>query len=105
MSRLAIAAFSLVLLAAPAAFAGEEPMEPYNFNLDLSDADTPDGAARVYADISRQAVRVCGGVQSGALSRKVRECREEVRANAVAAADKPLVTALWRGDAVLMAGR
>jgi UrcA family protein len=105
MSRIAIAALSFALLAAPAAFAGGEPMEAYNFNLDLSDADTPEGAARVYADIRRQAVRVCGGVKSGSLSRKVRECREEVRANAVAAANKPLVTALWQGDAVLLAER
>ncbi len=105
MSPIAIAAISLALFAAPAAFASEEPMEAYDFKLDLSDADTAAGAARVYADIRRQAVRVCGGVRSGGLSRKVRDCREDVRANAVAAANKPLVTVLWRSEAVLLAER
>lgn len=105
MSRIAIAALSLALLAAPAV-AQQEPLEPYNFNLDLSDADTADGAARVYADIRRQAVRICRALEiDGTVTRKARECREEVRASAVAAADKPLVTALWRGDAILIAER
>lgn len=106
MPRLAIVASCLALLVAPGALAGAEPTEPYNFNLDLSDADTPEGAARVYADIRRQAVRICRALEiDGTVTRKVRECRAEVRANAVAAADKPLVTALWQGDAVLLAER
>ena len=105
MSRIAVIALGFALLAAPA-IAQEEPMEPYNFNLDLSDAETPEGAARIYADIRRQAVRICRALEvDGAATRKVRDCREEVRANAVAAADKPLVTALWRDDAVLTAER
>ncbi len=101
MTRIGIAAFSLVILAAPA-FASDQPKEPYNFSIDVSDANTPEGAARVYADIRRQAVRVCGGVNTDA-SRKVRECRAGVMENAVEAINAPLVTALWRDDAVLLA--
>ncbi len=105
MPRIAIFALGLALLAAPA-FAQEEPMEPYNFNLDLSEADTPEGAARVYADIRRQSVRICRGLEAdGTVTRRARACREEVRANAVAAAGKPMVTALWRTDAILVAER
>lgn len=104
MNRIAIAAFSLALLAAPA-FAADEPVEPYDFTIDLSGADTPEGAARIYADIRRQAVRVCGGVQSGSVPRKVRECRAEVAENAVEAVNAPLVTALWQDDAVRLAAR
>lgn len=103
MTRIAIAAFSLALLAAPA-FAAEEPLEPYDFSIDVSAADTPEGAARIYADIRRQAVRVCGGVAASA-TRKVRECRAAVAENAISAIDAPLVTALWREDAVLLAQR
>jgi UrcA family protein len=105
MSRIAVIALGLALLAAPA-IAQEEPLAPYNFNLDLSDAETPEGAARIYADIRRQSVRICRALEvDGTVTRKVRACREEVRANAVAAAGKPLVTALWRDDAVLLAER
>jgi UrcA family protein len=104
MNRIAIAAFSLTLLAAPA-FAADEPVEPYDFTIDLSGADTREGAERIYADIRRQAVRVCGGVQSGPVSRKVRECRAEVAENAVEAVNAPLVTALWQDDSLRFAQR
>lgn len=105
MSRIALAALAVALFAMPA-LAQEEPLEPYNFNLDLSDADTPEGAARVYADIRRQSVRVCRALESdGVISKKVRACRAEVAKNAVEAARKPLVTVLWRDDAVKVAQR
>lgn len=102
MIRIAAAALSLALLAAPAAFAADEPVEPYDFAIDVSGADTPEGAARIYADIRRQAVRVCGGVDA-TVTRKVRACRAEVTENAIDRIDAPLVTALWRDDAVLLA--
>lgn len=101
MSRIAIAAFALALVAVPA-FAAGEPVEPYNFSIDRSAADTPDGAARIYADIRRQAVRICGGVNADA-TRKVRQCRAEVIENAIEALNEPLVSALWRDDAVRLA--
>lgn len=105
MTRIAIAALGLTLLVAPAALAADEPLEPYNFAIDVSGADTPEGAARIYADIRRQAVRVCGGVETGGVPRKVRACRAEVAENAVDAINAPLVTALWRDDAVQLAQR
>lgn len=105
MFRISIAAIAFALTVIPVA-AQEEPREPYNFNLDVSDADTPDGAARVYADIRRQSVRVCRALEiDGTVTRKVRACRAEVAENAVEAVNAPLVTALWREDAVQLAQR
>lgn len=106
MSRIAIAALSVALLASTAAFAQEEPLEPYNFSLDASDAGTPEGAARIYADIRRQSVRVCRALEiDGTVTRKVRACRAEVAEKAVEAVDAPLVTALWQDDTVMLAQR
>lgn len=107
MTRIAFAAVSVAfaLIAFPA-FAQDEPIEPYNFNLDVSGADTPEGAARIYADIRRQSVRVCRALEiDGTVTRKVRACRAEVAENAVEAVSAPLVTALWQDDAVLLAQR
>jgi UrcA family protein len=104
MIRIAAAAFSLALLAVPVAFAQEEPVEPYNFNLDVSDAGTAEGAARIYADIRRQSARICRALEvDGTVTRKVRECRAEVAENAVQTVNKPLVTALWQGDDLRLA--
>lgn len=105
MSRIAFAALAFALFAGPAV-AQDEPLEPYNFNLDVSDADTPEGAARVYADIRRQSVRICRALEvDGTVTRKVRACRADVAANAVEAVNAPLVTALWQDDSVRLAQR
>lgn len=98
---------ALVAVAAPAAaIAGEPPLTPYEFSLDRAGAETPEGAARLYADIRRQAARICRPLEGDAgVNRMTRDCRNEVIANAVAAVDAPLVTALWRDDEIRLANR
>jgi UrcA family protein len=91
-----IAAFAV--LAAPAV--AENGKTPYQFELDLTGADTPAGAARIYSDIRRQAVRVCSPLlsQDQMLTKAARECRAEVIAEAVKAANQPLVYEAHRQD-------
>lgn len=96
-----ILAALLTALVAPAFASDETPegMTPYSFELNLADTETPDGAARIYADIRRQAARVCSSLSRNDIPDKLaRECREDVVSNAVRAVDRPLVTALWRQD-------
>lgn len=91
-----IAAFATPAFAAATASSDETA---YAFNLDVSDANTPDGAARIYADIRRQAVRVCSPLEAnGMLNAATRECRSDVIEETVRAIDSPLVTAEWRDD-------
>ncbi|MFZ5616574.1 MAG: UrcA family protein [Pseudomonadota bacterium] len=96
-----ILAAMLAAFVAPAFASDEAPPEvtAYEFALDLSGADTPDGASRIYADIRRQAARVCSPLEmDGMTSAASRKCRAEVVSNAVRAVDRPMVTALWRQD-------
>lgn len=95
---------TLALVAAPAfAFAhdrADADRTAYHFQINAARADTPVGAARVYADIRRQAVRVCRPLEQpkGTATKAARACRRDVTAKAVRDAGKPLVTALWRED-------
>lgn len=101
MQRLTLAIFCL---AAPTmAFAKDaipDDKTPYAFELNVTDAQTPVGAARIYADIRRQAVRFCRTLEtpSGGVTRKVRACRGEIVENAVRQVAAPRVTALWSAD-------
>jgi UrcA family protein len=106
MSKQAVAILAAFIAAsAPAAYA-EEEATPYDFSLDTAGADTPEGAARIYADIRRQAVRICRPLEfDGGVSARVKACREEVRRNAVEAVDAPLVAALHREDETRLAAR
>lgn len=92
---LALAFFALAAL--PGAAAAEAPKTAYAFEIDLAGAETPEGAARVLADIRRQAARVCSPLNAadGMLTKASRECREDVAENAVRTIDRPLVSALW----------
>ena len=101
MKKTIIALTTLTVLATPAfaAAPGTSDETAYEFQLDISDADTPDGAARIYADVRRQAARVCSPLEAdGMLNKATRECRSDVIEETVRAIDAPLVTAEWRED-------
>jgi UrcA family protein len=95
---------AIALIAAIAALNGsafaETAKTPYQFELDLTGSDTPEGAARIFSDIRRQAARVCSPLlsQDRMLTRAARACRAEVIAEAVKAADRPLVIEAYRQD-------
>lgn len=97
--KTAIALFAaLAALAAPAV--AETGKTPYDFKLDLAGAETPEGAARIYADIRRQAVRICRALHPRDLmpTPAALECRASVIENAVNAADRPLVSQAHQQD-------
>jgi UrcA family protein len=99
--KYAFALFALMAAAAPAyAGADDKDLTAYEFRLDVSGADTPEGAARLYADIRRHAVRVCRPLEAtgNGVTTAVRQCRQEVAASAVRAIDNPRVAALFEAD-------
>lgn len=95
-------AFIALMTATTPALAGpdERDLTAYEFRLDVSGADTPEGAARIYADIRRHAVRVCRPLEASGngVAKAVTQCRQEVAANAVRALDNPRVAALFKAD-------
>jgi len=101
--RASLAIAAVIAVSAPAAYAAEETTA-YDFSIDAAGADTPEGAARIYADIRRQAVRICRPLElDGGVSARVEACREEVRRNAVEAVGAPLVADLHREDEIRLA--
>jgi len=100
--KYAFALIALMTAAAPAhAGPDEADLTAYEFRLDVSGADTPEGAARIYSDIRRHAVRVCRPLEASGngVTRAVTRCRHEVAGNAVRALDNPRVAALFEADA------
>lgn len=97
MITLALAAVPALALAAGNSNAARTA---YEFRLNAEGADTAEGAARIYADIRRHAVRVCRPLEQprGMATEETRACRREVTENAVAALGAPRVAALWRED-------
>lgn len=95
---------AIACIAAIVASSGTAVAEPgktsYQFELDLTGADTPAGAARIYSDIGRQAARVCSPLlsQDQMLTKAPRACRAEVIAESVKVANRPLVLEAYRRD-------